>query len=47
MIKTALPMQGMQVQSLVEELGSHMLHGAVKKKKKERKIAIGFVPKVM
>ena len=28
-----LPMQGAQVQSLVGELRSHMLHGSVKKKK--------------
>ena len=29
-VKTALPLQGVQVQSLVRELGSHRLHGMVK-----------------
>ena len=32
---SALPMQGARVRSLVGELGSHMLHGAAKKKKKK------------
>ena len=34
MVKTALPMQGALVQSLVRELRSHMPHGMAKKKKK-------------
>ena len=35
MVRT-LPLWGAQVQSLVGELGSHMLCGAAKKKKKSR-----------
>ena len=38
MVKTALPLQGARVLSLVEELRSRMPHGTAKgKKKKERK----------
>ena len=32
-VKTVRPLQGAQVQSLVEELTSHMLHGTAKQKK--------------
>ena len=34
---STLPMQGARVRSLVGELGSHMLHGAAKKKKRKKK----------
>ena len=34
MVKTALPMHGAKVQSLVEELRSHMPRGMAKRKKK-------------
>ena len=34
MVKTALPMRGAKVQSLVEELRSHIPHGMAKRKKK-------------
>ena len=38
MIKTALPMQGVRVQSLVGKLRSHMLpSGTAKKKKRKEK----------
>ena len=39
-VKSALPMQGVQVQSLVGELRSHIAH-AVAKKKKRKKGKIG------
>ena len=37
MVKTALPMQGAKVQSLVEELRSRMPHGMAKRKKRQMK----------
>ena len=36
-VQTVLPMQGVQVQSLVGELRSHIAHAVTKKKKKKRK----------
>ena len=33
MVRTPCPLQGSQVQSLVEELRSHMTHGVAEKKK--------------
>ena len=36
MVKTALPMHGAKVQSLVEELRSHMPRGMAKRKKKRQ-----------
>ena len=36
-------MQGVWIQSLVEELGSHMLHGAAREKKKGKVCILGFV----
>ena len=35
-VKTMLPMQGVQFRSLVGELRSHLLYGAAKKEKKKR-----------
>ena len=37
MVKTALPMQGARLRSLVGELTSHMLQGTAKKLKKKKK----------
>ena len=36
LVNTTLPMQAVQVQSLVRELRSHMLHGTIKKGKGKR-----------
>ena len=35
-VQTVLPMQGVQVQSLVGELRSHIAHAVTKKKKKKK-----------
>ena len=40
-VKTVLLMQGVQVQSLVGELRSHIAHAVAKKKKKTKKRKIG------
>ena len=37
MVKTVLLMQGVQVQSLVGELRSHIAHAVAKKKKKKQR----------
>ena len=41
MVKTPLPLQGVQVRSLVEELGSHMPRSVTQKKKREKQTVTG------
>ena len=43
-LRLVLPVQGAQVRSLVRELGSHMLCGAAKKKKKPNKLVMASHP---